>query len=74
MCNIHQTGVKHCPLCAVGFSGSVIVWLLIVGVQSFLAMRLRTGAAVRALLTFAAFPVVGSVIAVGLGWSQGYWR
>jgi hypothetical protein len=74
MCNVHNAHGRHCPWCAVGLVGSVMVWLAIVAVQVGLALRLSAGWTMRALATFGAFPVVGGMIAVVMGWAQGYWR
>lgn len=73
-CNIHSQGTHHCPWCSIGNSGALAVWLTVVGAQSFIAVRSqRLPMVPRVILTFAAFPVVGGVLAFAIGLSLNYW-
>ena len=73
-CNIHTHGVRHCPWCSVGMSGGIALWAIIVGAQVLIALRFRfVHPYSRLLASFAAFPLVGGVLAVGLGLWFGYW-
>jgi hypothetical protein len=72
-CNIHHADARHCPLCVIGIAGSGAVWAVIVAAQALVALRWGGGWAARVAVTLAAFPAVGGVIAVALGFAQGYW-
>lgn len=72
-CNIHRAGARHCPWCSIGLVGSSAVWLTIAGTQAWLALGSRAGWALRSSMTFAAFPIVGGLIAVAIGLAHGYW-
>jgi hypothetical protein len=73
-CNIHQPGVKHCPWCSVGRAGYYAIWLGIVVPQSALSLfPRRWGWGVRLAAALAAFPLLGAILALGLGLSLGYW-
>jgi hypothetical protein len=73
-CNIHTYGVRHCPWCSIGAAGGILIWASIVGSQIFIALRSRY---LRwystAVASFAMFPLVGGVLALGLGLWFGYW-
>ena len=73
MCNIHHADARHCPWCTIGLSGSFAVWLAIVGTQASFALRSGGGWFVRSLTTFGTFPFLGGIIALAIGWAQGYW-
>lgn len=74
MCNVHSAGGKHCPWCSIGSSGAFAVWLCIVAVQVYFAIRPRPSTWVaRISFALAAFPVVGGFLAIGIGVSLGYW-
>ena len=73
-CNIHSNATHHCPWCSIGTAGAFAVWLTVVVFQCLIAFR-WTGLPVfpRLLLTLAAFPVIGGLLALGLGLSLDYW-
>jgi hypothetical protein len=74
-CNIHQPGGKHCPFCSYGVAGYGITYLGIVAPQALLAFRPRRWSPWRRLgVAVAAFPVIGSLEAITLGLSSGYWN
>jgi hypothetical protein len=74
-CNIHSAHEHHCPWCSIGMDGFAAIALIIVAVQAALSFgSYRWGILARLVASLAAFPVVGSAIAVVLGWSQGYWK
>jgi hypothetical protein len=73
-CNIHTHGVRHCPWCSVGPAGAFLVWAIIVGSQTSVALRSRFSRLyLIGLASFAVFPVIGGVLAAGLGLWFGYW-
>ena len=74
-CNVHLGGSHHCPWCANGLAASIVPWALIAAVQaaiSFWPRPIRTS--LRLIAAVGAFPVAGTVIAVGYGLASGYWR
>jgi hypothetical protein len=74
-CNIHASAGRHCPFCSFGAAGYVIFWGSIVAAQAaccFLPGRWRWPARLASAL--AAFPLLGGVEAVVLGWTMGYWN
>jgi hypothetical protein len=74
-CNIHNTGLHHCPWCAHGMMAPVIPWGLIMAAQaavSYWPRRMST--AVRLAAAAATFPVAGGIVAVWYGLAAGYWR
>jgi hypothetical protein len=73
-CNIHSHGTHHCPWCSIGSAGALAVWLTVMIIQCLIAVR-WTGLPVflRLLLTLAAFPITGGLLALGLGLSLDYW-
>lgn len=71
-CNIH-TGPKHCPFCAIGQAGQGAVWLSMVIPQVWIAFASRLGFVSRFAAALAAFPVMGLLAAVVIGWPMGYW-
>lgn len=74
-CNIHQAGAKHCPFCSIGTFGAATVFFAIVVPQGILSFRpARWKWPVRLAAALAAFPAVGSVIALSLGEYLGYWN
>lgn len=74
MCNVHSHGVPHCPWCEIGLAGSGGVWAAIVGVQTLIATRSSPmGMLTRTVVSVAAFPVVGGVLALAIGLATGYW-
>ena len=73
-CNIHDAESRHCPWCSIGSVGAFGVWGAIVAAQAAVTFAWRGISMVpRALMALAAFPVTGSVLAVIIGWAQGYW-
>ncbi len=73
-CNIHMTGARHCPWCTIGNGGFGMVLTLILGPQLALSLWPRSWPwPARLALAILAFPVVGGLVAVALGWLRGYW-
>lgn len=72
-CNIHDPGSRHCPWCSIGTVGGVAVWGMIVASQAAAAFAGAYGWIPRILLTLSAFPIAGAVLALAIGWMQGYW-
>ena len=73
-CNIHAPDPPHCPWCAAGWWGLVAPLGAIVAVQaSVLLWRGSASLLARALLALAAFPAVGTTVAVAWGMVTGYW-
>lgn len=73
-CNIHNSGVRHCPWCSVGDTGFAAIAIAIIVVQGIIAFypnRLSWG--MRLIAAVAAFPLTGLLIGVILGLWQGYW-
>lgn len=73
-CNIHLSGVKHCPWCSYGNAGFLIAMVFIVGPQaviSFWPKKLLWP--YRLVLALAAFPIFGAIVAVVYGLISGYW-
>ncbi|MBS1876273.1 MAG: hypothetical protein JSU00_23870 [Acidobacteria bacterium] len=73
-CNIHQQGVRHCPWCSHGDLGYYTVLALILIPQ--LAISVSPGRwswRARLVASLAAFPLLGGVIALAMGWMDGYW-
>jgi hypothetical protein len=73
-CNIHDAGSRHCPWCSIGTAGTGAVWAAIVGAQAAVVF-LWPGIAwlPRTLLALLAFPLIGGILAVGMGLAKGYW-
>ena len=73
-CNIHIAGVKHCPWCSIGAGGFALVLGVIVGSQLGLSIwPKRWHWPVRLAVTALAFPLVGTLVALAVGWFAGYW-
>jgi hypothetical protein len=72
-CNIHDAESRHCPWCSIGNAGTFAVWATIVAAQAAVIFRLRTDLLARAVLAMLAFPIVGGILALIMGWAQGYW-
>jgi hypothetical protein len=73
-CNVHDPGARHCPFCEHGAAVyiAVLSWILI----PQLAVSVwpsRLDWPIRLALALLAFPVAGSIVAVALGWWDGYW-
>jgi hypothetical protein len=73
-CNIHRANVRHCPWCSIGSVGTLGIYAAILGVQAVAVRMVRGSAPTRLLFAVAAFPAVGGVIALILGWKTGYWN
>ena len=60
---------RHCPWCSIGMAGGIAVWAVIVGSQYLrrLAIQVISRWYATALATFAAFPIVGGALALGIG-------
>lgn len=72
-CNIHMEHAKHCPFCAHDWEGQSLVTIAIVAPQLFISLRTPWTWLARLLAAFAMFPIVESLAALVLGWSDGYW-
>ena len=73
-CNIHSSALHHCPWCSIGAWGAFGVWLMVVFLQSLLAFRLQQLAWIpHILVTLSAFPVIGGLLALAIGFSLSYW-
>ncbi len=73
-CNIHMTGVRHCPWCCHGDLGFSLVLLLILIPQVVLMFWPgNRNWRLRLLASFLVFPVWGGLIAAALGIADGYW-
>jgi hypothetical protein len=72
-CNIHDAESRHCPWCSIGNAGAFAVWGTIVAAQAAVVFGLKTGRLVRGVLAMLAFPVVGGLLALIIGWARGYW-
>ena len=66
-CNIHQHGVKHCPICLLPTSEYLALFAMILIAQGLFARR---GKWLWATLSF---PVIASLQAIALGLLKGYW-
>lgn len=73
-CNIHIAGAKHCPWCSIGNGGFAAVLGSIVATQAFAAFKLPIGWPARLVAALAAFPLIGTIEALIIGWAKGYWR
>jgi hypothetical protein len=74
-CNIHTAGVKHCPWCSYGNAGFLCALALILAPQFAISFWPGTPAwKYRLLLSLAAFPVFGALVALVYGLISGYWR
>jgi hypothetical protein len=74
-CNIHAPEPPHCPWCAAGWWGVVGPLGAIVGAQALVLLWPGSASLLaRALLATAAFPAVGTTVAVLWGMIVGYWR
>ena len=74
-CNIHIAGAKHCPFCSIGTNGYAAVFLAIIVPQGFFSFRpARWAWYARFAAALGAFPLIGSAIALPLGWAKGYWN
>jgi hypothetical protein len=69
-CNIHTQGMKHCPLCTVPyFYDGVLLGIAVT--QGWLVWR---GSRLwDYALAFFAFPLIGTLSSLVLGWYVGYW-
>ncbi len=76
-CNIHAAHGRHCPWCSFGNTGYALVYGSMIAVQAalaFLPARWGWGWALRLASSLAAFPAVGTVLAISLGLYTGYWN
>ena len=73
-CNIHNPNAKHCPWCSVGLLGYSLLYGGIVVVQLVLGFFPRRWPWTRRLAAaLIAFPVLGGLEGLIMGWSMGYW-
>ena len=76
-CNIHNAHGKHCPWCSFGYTGYAFVYGGMIASQAlsaFVPVRWGWSWFPRLVTSLAAFPVVGTVLALTLGWYTGYWN
>jgi hypothetical protein len=71
-CNIHMAHAKHCPFCSHGWQGQALVMIAIAVPQVFLSMRPWSWP-IRLAAAIAMFPVMETLAALVLGWSDKYW-
>ena len=73
-CNIHVAALKHCPWCSIGVGGFAAVLGVIIASQLALSVWPRGWHwSARLVAAALAFPAVGSVLALVVGWLTGYW-
>jgi len=73
-CNVHNPNVRHCPFCAHGQTGYVVVLCLILIPQFALSWwPSQWGWRIRLMLVLLAFPLAALGAALALGWFDGYW-
>jgi hypothetical protein len=73
-CNIHSAGARHCPFCSSGVLGYTVYYGGIVSVQLVLGFfPQRWHWTKRLAAALAAFPVLGLMEGLIVGWSSGYW-
>jgi hypothetical protein len=74
-CNIHNADGRHCPFCSFGWAGYGITYGGIVAPQALLAFRPKRWTLWRRLAAAVlAFPLIGGLQALVLGWATGYWN
>jgi len=66
-CNIHQKGMKHCPICELPTHEYLALIALILSTQGHFVRREKW------LWAILAFPVIAGLEALALGWYRGYW-
>jgi hypothetical protein len=72
-CNIHMAHAKHCPFCARGWQGQMLVMVAIWVPQLLISTRLTWTWPLRLSAALAVFPVMEGLAALVLGWADGYW-
>ena len=73
-CNIHNPASRHCPWCAVGTVAQYSIYGAMIGVQAFLShFPFAWNWPRRLMASLLAFPMVGGLAALVLGWATGYW-
>jgi len=73
-CNIHIPNMRHCPWCSSGVTGYRIALMCVIVPQLVIALcSAGWHIAVRFAVTFAAFPLVGGMVAGIYGLLYGYW-
>ena len=73
-CNVHNPRPPHCPFCladGIGGYASYAVIVCIQGLVTFWPSRLALG--MRAAFALLAFPLVGGLCGLVLGWVTRYW-
>lgn len=73
-CNIHAPHGRHCPWCSFGYAGYAFVYGSILATQAAAAFLTPWRWLPRLLLSLAAFPLAGSILALALGLYTGYWN
>lgn len=76
-CNIHAAHGKHCPWCVYGNTGYAIVYGSMLGCQAITAfggVRWGWPVWVRLIVSLAAFPVSGAILALMFGTYTRYWN
>ena len=62
-CNIHDSAVRHCPVCSHGAIGYAMVFAAIAAPQLAAAFLLKRGSWIlRLAIVLAMFPVVGALV------------
>ena len=73
-CNIHAHHGKHCPWCSHGMSGYAAIFAAVLLPQLLTVWKLpRGGWLLRTVAGLTVFPLAGSVVALVVGWLDGYW-
>lgn len=74
-CNIHHKHGPHCPWCTHGGAGFVVSMVPVFIAQGWFTLRNNSWSwKQRLFASLAAFPLIGGVLGVIVGWSQGYWN
>ncbi len=74
-CNIHNPAGKHCPWCVYGNTGYAAVYGTMLATQAVFSVFPRSWPwPARLGVSLAGFPAAGTVLALVLGWSTGYWE
>jgi hypothetical protein len=74
-CNIHSAHGKHCPWCVYGSTGYSVVYGSMLAAQAAVAFwPAGWHWAGRLAGAIAAFPIMGGIMALALGFVTGYWN
>jgi hypothetical protein len=69
-----MTHAKHCPFCAHGWQGQLLVMIAIWVPQLLISTRAPWTWPVRLLASLAMFPLMEGLSALVLGWADKYWN